>query len=249
MANIKRRKKQDATIGSLTDADKYTILKLYKTGTTPADIAKQYPGKTSKDIRDFIYEELNDLNTMKATMQIVNKPPSLPANMTETMNEKFFAEVPNRSDAYAFYFGMTGSNEYALEASGLDLGIPKTLSAKTRKYALMVRGKYLRELPSVRKYIEELQERKLKDADIEKPQVQSEILAQIEEMKELAADDPRYRGHLLKAIEMLGKTIGAFQDNVKIEDATTKSGLELLMEKAKSSITIEDGYEVLDGED
>lgn len=245
MADIIRREKEKESTPMMDDAVKYDILKMYKTGSPPAAIAEKH-GLTAEKVGQWIREELRGLNTMKQSMQLVYKSNSQPPNLTETMNDVFLSLVPDRAEVYAFYFGMTGSNEYALKESGLDEGIPKTKDQRPRKYALMVRGKYLREIPSVRKYIEEIQEKKLQDAGVAKPKVQSEILAQIEEMKELAHDDPRYRGHLLKAIELLGKTIGAFQDNVKIEDASTKSGLELLMEKAKGEV---DTYEVVDGKD
>lgn len=240
MASLVKRRSNK--LSKLDDAQMYNVLRSYRLGITPEIIGKEY-GMTAEEIQDIIYEELNGLNAMKASMKLVYKPHSMPAlNKTETMNDKFLALVPDNAQAYAFYYAMSGSNEYALKESGLDVGLPKSLTTRTRRYALTCRGKYLRKIPEVRKYIEAIQEERLRDANVQKPKVQTELLLQIEEMKELAGEDPRYRGHLLKAIELLGKTIGAFEDRVKVEEASTKSGLELLMAKAKGEV--EEVYEL-----
>jgi hypothetical protein len=63
-----------------------------------------------------------------------------------------------------------------------------------------------------------------------------ELVNQIEELKELSVNDTKHRVNLLKAIEMLGRTIGSFTDRVEVEETDAKSGLEILMAKVKGEI-------------
>jgi len=68
---------------------------------------------------------------------------------------------------------------------------------------------------------------------VEKPVIQHELIHQVEELKEVVKHEPRQRSNLLKAIEMLGRTIGSFTDRVEVEETDAKSGLDILMDKIK----------------
>jgi len=131
-----------------------------------------------------------------------------------------------------------------LQQSGFDIGIPQNLSKVTKDYLFKIRGQFLRDIPYVKQYIKEDQDRKIAEYRVEKPQIQMDLVGQIEELKEVVVDDPRQRPNLLKAIEMLGRTIGAFTDRVEVEETDAKSGLEIILERAKreaaGTYTIED---------
>lgn len=239
MSTVIRRKpasSEDNPIEKLTDADRYDIMRRYRLGEPLADIGKQHD-VDPKLLTTFISTEIKGLSTIQESNKLIqsqNNLVNVAINPTNVMNEKFLADIPDRAETYAFYYAMTGSNEHALKESGLDKYVPKGVGAKTLKYTLATRGRYLRSLPSVYKLINEIRDQRIIDSDIGKPMVQSELIEQIEQLKELSADDPKYRGHLLKAIELLGKTIpDTFTDKIQIEDVSTKNGLELLMQKAK----------------
>lgn len=247
MAVIKRRKtfkNPDGPIGHLTDADRYDILRRYRLGEAVSNIAEHY--KIDPDtLTTFLSEDIKGLSTVQETNKLINKSQGLicmPINPVSSMNQKFLDLVPTQAEVYAFYYGMTGSNEYALKESGLDIGLPKGLTVSTKNHTLSVRGKYLRSIPSVSRDIERIRDQKIKDSDVSKPLVQSELLEQIEQLKILAADDPKYRTNLLRAIELLGKTVpDVFSDKIQIEDVSAKNGLEILMKrvKEKEEITYE----------
>jgi hypothetical protein len=237
---ITKRRTDGEQIVSLSDQEKYDIIRRYRAGEPALSIAKRYK-TTEESIRDFLSTEIKALTTVQETNKLIQEQQGLPMrvqkNPTELMNQSFLDAIPDRIDAYLYYFAVTGSNLHALKHSGLDGWFPAKIPEETKKYALSIRGHHLRSLPGSAELIQELRDKKLKDANIQKPYVQSELIDQIEQMKELSIDDPKnYRGHMLKAIELLGKTIGAFQENIRVEEVSTKSGLDLLMEKCRSEV-------------
>jgi hypothetical protein len=235
-----RRRKDGSEVVYLEDGQKYDILRRYRAGEAALSIANSY-NISEEQLRNFISTEIKSLNTIQETNKLIQEQQGLPMraqrNPSELMNERFLQEVPDRIDAYLYYFAITGSNIHALKHSGLDSFLPAKIPEETKRYALSIRGHYLRSLPGSADLVNQLRDQKLRDANIEKPYVQSELIDQIEQMKELSIDDPKnYRGHMLKAIELLGKTIGAFQENIRVEEVSTKSGLDLLMEKCRSEV-------------
>jgi hypothetical protein len=72
-----------------------------------------------------------------------------------------------------------------------------------------------------------------------------ELVGQIEQLKEVVSYEPRQRTNLLKAIELLGRTIGAFVDRLEVEEVDAKSGLQILMERAKKEAS--NGKEITKG--
>lgn len=231
----------------LTDAQRYDIMRMYRLGTTVIDIADKFSVEEAY-IKVFINEEINALNTIKETNSLVSEARGLSLsaiNPTKLLNEKFLQNVDDKKEAYAFYYAMTGSNEHALKEAGLDKWLPAKVAANTKRYVFQVRGKYLRSLPGISEYIIQVREDRLKELKLDKKTIQNELLDQLEQLKE--EGDPRQRSNLLKAIDMLGKTVGAFEERIKVEDVSAKSGLELLMEKARAeAITVEDSYTIED---
>jgi len=142
----------------------------------------------------------------------------LPLNVPKSkfINEPFLERIEEGAAIYAYYFANSGDNKFALESAGLHLGVPANATKMTKEYVWRVRGQYLREIPEVKRIIQEEHDKKIAEFHIDKPHVQLEL------------------SNLLKAIEMLGRTIGAFTDRVEVEEVDAKSGLQLLMEKARS---------------
>ena len=238
-AIVKRRVKgEEDSFTSVDDATRYDILRRYRLGETLVSIANLK--NLSLDIlKVFVSSEIQGLSTIQEINKLTNEARGLITtvrNPTALMNEKFLDCVDDGKEVYAFYYAMTGSNEHALEQAGLDKWIPTGAGAKTKRYTLSVRGKFIRDLPGIQEYINEIRDKRLKDMDLGKPYIQSELVEQIEQLKEISGDDPKYRSNLLKAIELLGRTMEAFSDKITIEEADPRSGLEILMARAKEEV-------------
>lgn len=232
------RKAKSVPFKTITDAQRYDIIRKYRLGTTVTSIAEEYKLE-EQDVKIFVNDEINALNTIKETNSLINSAQGLvltSINPTKMLNKSFLSNVDDKKEAYAYYFAMTGSNEEALKQSGLDKWIPLKTLEVSKRYIFTVRGKYLRDIPEVKKYIDAVREERLKELKVDKKTIQSDLIEQIEQMKELAGDDNRMRNPLLKAIELLGKTIGSFQENIRVEEVSAKSGLEILMSRVKGEI-------------
>lgn len=138
---------------------------------------------------------------------------------------------------YAYYYSYTSNNTKALIDSGLDAGLQKPRSkGSTISYdnALKMRGYFLRGKPNVKEYIIDLRKRKLSDMNCDTQYVQSTLVQQIEFMQE--ESDPRMKTNLLRAVELLGKTIpGTFSETIKIEEVRPDEALDTLLEMAKKA--------------
>lgn len=221
----------------LTDAEKYKVLKDYSTGIPEAEIAKSL-GREKGSLSSLIQGTLKDMNTIRETNLMVNSSCSadiarmIGKNPTKFLTPSFLNLAEKNAEAYAYYFAQTGDNKFALIQSGLDIGISKNVAKITKDYVYRIRGQFIRDIPVVARMIREDQDRRIKEYHIEKPLVQMELVHQIEELKEIVVDTPTQRSNLLKAIELLGRSLGAFTDNIKYEETDATKGLEILMQRA-----------------
>lgn len=226
----------------LDDAQKYQILKQYAEGVPVEQIARSVSRDTN-DITKFIQYQLRGMNTIRETNDLIvtkNNPKLLKNQQgptpTKFITPSFLSAIETQGSVYAYYFAQTQDNKFALEQSGLHTGLPAKLKQSTKDYVYRIRGQFLRDIPEIKQYLKDDMDRKIKEYNIEKPQVQMELMNQIDQLKELAVNDTRQRSNLLKAIEMLGRSIGAFTDRVEVEETDARSGLEILMQKAKDEV-------------
>lgn len=231
----------------LDDAQKYQILLKYSQGIPVAEIAESV-SRDRKEISNYIQGMLQDMSSIKETNELLQVRCSADlkrvqgSTPTRFLTSDFLSKVDEKAEIYAYYYAHTGDNKFSLEQSGLDQGIAPRVSKQSKDYILRIRGQYLRDIPSIKQYIKEIQDQRIAEYHIEKPQIQMELVNQVEELKEVVQYEPKQRANLLKAIEMLGRTIGAFTDRVEVEEADAKSGLQIILEKAKkeAGYTIED---------
>ncbi len=229
---------------SLTDATKFQILSDYAKGIPVAEIAREL-GRSKTETSKFIQGTLKGMNTIRETNNMAlglcssELKLQVGANPTKFLTSNFLALVETQAEVYAYYYAQTGDNKFALVQSGLDTGIARNVKKQTKDYVYRIRGQFLRDIPLVSKLIRDDQDRRIREYHIEKPQVQMELVTQIEQLKEIVVDDPRQRSNLLKAIEMLGRSLGAFTDRVEYEESDAKTGLQILMERAKGEVTKE----------
>jgi hypothetical protein len=135
---------------------------------------------------------------------------------------------------YCYLWVSTGSNDTALKESGFEECLDT--KAATRKQML---GMYLREKKNLKHYISLLMDSKLDEIRASKELVQHEILEQIQQCKEALARGGlrnNERGNLLKAIELLGKTVGAFEEKIRVTEVSAADALDNLIEMTKASI-------------
>lgn len=237
----------------LTDGEKFQILKKYTEGIPVTEIASSVSRDTS-EINSQITQMLNGLTAVKDTNDLLHVKctsdlrKAQGATPTRFLSADFLYKLETSAEIYAYYYAQTGDNKFALEQAGLDGGTTIKMPKQTRDYIFRIRGQYIRDIPSVKKYIQEIQDKKIAEYKCEKPQVQMELVTQIEELKEVVADDPRQRGNLLKALELLGRTIGAFTDRLEVEEADAKSGLQLILEKARKEAMGPGTYSITDVE-
>jgi len=137
---------------------------------------------------------------------------------------------------YCYLFVNTGSNELALKESGLD----KCLKDKT-PVRLQYLGMYIRNKPNIQLYIKSLREDQLQHLDASKQLVQKEIITQIEQLKEIVSTGSSSvsdRTNLIKSIELLGKTCGAFEERVRVTKVSAADALDELLEMAKAEVQL-----------
>ena len=225
----------------LTDAERYTILKQYGDGVPLTEIASGV-SRDKSEVSSLIQSHLKAMNTVRETNDMIVGTHTLALNLqmgktpTKFLTSSFIALLETNAEQYAYFYSQTGDNKFSLQQSGLDVGIAKNLKATTKEYVYRIRGQFIRDLAPVKKIIQLEQDRRISEYRIEKPQIQMELVNQIEELKELSVNDTKHRVNLLKAIEMLGRTIGSFTDRVEVEETDAKSGLEILMAKVKGEI-------------
>ncbi len=225
----------------LSDEDKFRILTQYSQGIPVQTIASSF-NRDKADVQNLIdtmaislssVKETNDLLKVQCTADFQRIQGTTP---TRFLSSDFLHKAVESAEIYAYYYAQTGDNKFSLEQAQLDQGINNRVTKLTKDYILRVRGQYLRDIPQVKRYIKEVQDRRIKEYHLEKPQIQMELVNQIEELKEVCTKDVRQRSNLLKAIEMLGKTIGAFTERIEVEEVDAKSGLQLILEKAKREV-------------
>ncbi|MHB9148383.1 MAG: hypothetical protein ACYC2U_08505 [Candidatus Amoebophilus sp.] len=163
-----------------------------------------------------------------------SKPEHINQKFLELLSEPEDPTLTEQEQTYAWIFSQTGNNVEALKTSGLDTGLqkkdaPTTNNSNTAK----LRGYYLRSKPNIKNYIYELRERKLTELNIDKSYIQTQLVTLIEQIQE--EGDSRERNKLIRAIELLGKTVpGAFTETVNISEVKPDEALDKLLEMSRN---------------
>ena len=163
---------------------------------------------------------------------------------TELINEEFAEELSHdESDLlteaesiYAWTYVHTGDAIEALKLAKLDVGLYKERGKESRfsyDRALILRSHYLNAKPNVSRYIQELRETRYVEQDVSKQKVQGELLDQLAYLKQ--SGDPRDRKEILRCIELLGKTVGAFTERIEVREVNPVDALDKLIEMAQEA--------------
>lgn len=243
-SKLKRRKNKDS-FSNLSKQKQLLIIDEYTNGSDVTKLSDKY-SIDPKSLRDSIRLFRDKLNsTFELNYLISTQKTSMPQVAIDKALETQFAEkelhlilsksddktLTNEEMLYAWFFVNTGSNEIALK----EAGFVKCLKVKdsVRKNLL---GLFLREKQNISDYITILQEKKIEDISVTKGLVQSELVTQVQQLKEittLEGASSQQRSQLLKAIELLGKSVGAFSENIRVEQVNPGEALDQLIEMAK----------------
>jgi len=251
-ALVSKTRKRTLDPAKLDQEKQWQIVKEYTEGTlTVTQLAEKY--NTSTDniglIATRCWKNLTNMKETRALVSInsVSSQHSLKVlHNTNLINQQFLdllstsgteTTLTDAESIYAWVYTHTGENQLALEESGLHVGLlhaknDPNKSQPNYEKACSLRGMYLRSLPNVASYIKELRERRFVDQDISKARVQSELIDQLSQLKE--SGDPRNKTHILKTIELLGKTIGAFIERVEVTEIDPNKALDHLIDMAKT---------------
>lgn len=248
--HVKRYKNKNGKvpIGKICQTKRDQIIKKYIEGSTIKELSEEFKvdiTTLSYYIKDYrkklnLTYELNQMLRRKhiqidpAKLDVILRKRFAATKLHRVVSGDTSSTLTNEEILYSIVFVATGSNSAALRDSGF-LEALDIQDAPRQKLL----GMYLKEKPNVAAYIRSLQEKNIASLDVSKNIVQSELLTQISQLKELVALDgssPAQRAQLLKAIELLGKTIGAFQDNIRIQEVNPGDALDLLVSKAKEEI-------------
>jgi hypothetical protein len=257
------RKKLKNNLKSLSNAEfteevRREIFFEFVQGATFKDLAKKYK-ITVTGMKSFIRKLRDSINTsweLNILMQVEQNQLTEP-QLDNALATKYVSDSlkellstpdsPTLTEAeivYSWIYVNSGSNGIALKESGLREVLKKT--QQTEVYLNLI-GIYLREKQNIAQYICELQKEFVKTTDVSKKYVQSELIRQVEQLKEICASDSaqRNRSNMLKAIELLGRSVGSFTDKVQVEQVDHKGALDILVEKAQEEVragsyTVED---------
>jgi len=258
-----RRRKKPKGAELLPSEQKWRIVMEYAEGVlSVGQIAEKY-GTSSDGVSLIVNRMWQSLTNVRESRALLSgdSPDRRKAltilRGTNLINQKFLAMLsiaPELSDRefipttdmtdpeaiYCWTYVHTGDNHTALLQAGLDIGLLKTKrhgiddgDRLSYDKAVTLRGLYLRQLPHIAAYIKDLRERRFVDQDVSKSRIQSELIDQLEQMKQ--EGDPKYRKDILRTIELLGKTIGAFVERVEITEVDPAKALDELINMAKTA--------------
>lgn len=127
----------------------------------------------------------------------------------------------------------------ALEKSGLAIGLLKKEAGRKAERggydrSCRMRSLFLRRKPNIARTIKEIQKSNLIAEGIDKEFIQSELVREIQELRE--DKNLKARQLLSKNLEVLGKTIpGAFSEKIEISQIDPNQALQELIDMAKVS--------------
>lgn len=247
-----RRKK-----GEYIDPDLHIkIIKEYVDGKTTADISKDY--RLSTDYINRIitshWENLTNLREARLLQVGIKEPPKGVISCAYTaldkihkankgLNKEFLDLLSGPTDPtltepeiqFALLYVATGSGTSALTKAGLNIGIikapPSEGGSKGRgeRLAKELRCTYLKNKPNIAEYINQLRTEKYLPQAVDLQFIQTELLEQLSQCKEDDHLNPRTKKQLLlRIVDTLGKTIGAFSDRLQVEHINPGEALDYL---------------------
>lgn len=225
---------------------KYKILDMYiYSGKTNKDIGIEL-GLAEKTVENTISRLYKDFLNMRETKCLIVEQ-SLPVNFkselldTNQINKEFLERLsepdsPTLTDNELLFCEMYNQDHdeiKAIETARLNIGFKRDSMTDNYKTAMHLRGYYLRRKPNIASYLTQLQKDRLSILEDGKVFMQSELLSVINKLK--MNDSERSTSNYLKAVETLGRILGAFDDKVTVETINGDSAIDKILERAKQA--------------
>lgn len=252
-------------IDSLTSSEQYTILNSFLAGVPAVELEHTWNLRTGsvrvylKNISDSLAVGLNIESKMNEINYSSKAPKELDVDsMVQSVLDRNYskaidnfvspidsADLTPEEVSFSWLLVQTGSIITALRGSGFLEAIGED---KGTAY-LQVLGTYLTRKRNIATFIKTLKSNQEIVKEISKDIIQNELVTQIYQLKEKISYETESkssdRGYLLKAIEMLGKTCGAFADRLTIEQVDPSAALDKLIEVAKEE-SKKSSYKILE---
>lgn len=162
----------------------------------------------------------------------------------EVVNEPFLKKLSLDEDVmtnaeilFAEFYLEYGDAPKAIEKAKLNVGLKKKggKGEVLPEYleALIIRSFYLKRKPNIQLYIADKKKNNIAQLKDGKEYLQSSLIGLIDRLD--ANEDLRHLPSMLKAIELTGRTMGAFDDKLTIGDANGDDVLDAILHKAKQA--------------
>lgn len=240
---------------NLTPAKQSEIITAFSFGLSYKDLSEKYlvtPDTVRNGIRLYRDKlnsafELNYMANAKKTVlsaEVIEKALQT-TFVSDTLRDMLSADeeetLTDHEIMYCYLFVNTGSNEIAMKESQLD-----TCLKEKSPVRISYLGMFLRQKPNLKLYIQTLQQAKIDEVKASKEIVQKELILQIEQVKEIVSRGTGTvgdRSNLIRLIELLGKSVGAFVDKVEVTEVKAVDALDTLLDMAKKSVSSDGGEE------
>ena len=246
MGKVQTKTKIRRGADKLTSADRWDMLKDYiDNKITNSAIAEKY-NVSYKVLEDFIrdtYQSFQNTREAKLLVATASRPDvfqTMKAKYidSESINKPFLEKLSEPHDPltdsevlYCEFLFEYGDDAKAIEKSKLNVGLKKT-HLPTYTEGLKLRSFFLKKKPNVMLYLSEQKRRNLDILPNGKEFIQSKLITMIDQLDH-NNNDPRSLPSQLKAIEYLGRTIGAFDDKLTIESTNGDDALDAILKRAK----------------
>jgi predicted DNA-binding protein YlxM (UPF0122 family) len=235
------------TIESLSTSDKYSVLRDYIKNTTITEIAKKYnvPHRT---IETFISKFYKEFTTSKELHSLLSTYSALPRYKNNFRKPSYISdelikkiEEEDADLIYAHSYHLTKDNTQSLKEASLFNLHRIHCSSDVNTNADKLKGQYIRSIPRVKAELQRLREENLKSSPVNSDYIRSSLLEQLEQLNSYEYLGTKERQLLLRTLELLGKSVGAYSDKVIVETVDPNEALDRLIHMTKeSTYTIED---------
>lgn len=237
---------------NVTKKHKYDIIDDYiYSSLTNGEIAEKY--KTSvKNVGLIVARHWKCLSNVRETKQLIQTQFSNGTEVflkseildTEKINRDFL-DLLSEPDSlvltdheiiFCELYNDDNDDIRSLEESKLNAGLKKTKDERDKeeyKHSLQLRSFYLRRKPNVAQYLNQIKRERVKQIVDGKEFIQTELLSVIERLK--SHGSPQALTTYLKAVESLGRTYGAFEDKLSINDLSGDEALDKILAKTRAA--------------
>jgi len=235
---------------NLTDSVKYNILKDYiSLVLSSIELCTKY-SISEKDLENYIrtlYRKFQNARETK-TLIATQRTPQLSSKLieehvrSEHINGLFLNLVSepdepltNQEILYSEFLIEYGDEVLAVEKSGLGIGLKKKdgkgHDIVEYREALTLRSFYLKRKPNVSQYITAQRAKNLTVIENGKEYIQEKMITLVDQMAN--QNNQKNIPSQLKALELIGRTVGAFDDKLILEGGNGDDALDAILLKAK----------------